>query len=81
MGMILAIILVIVVGGFALMAWLVYISVMILLALTAACFFVGFMIGDAIFGNAGAGILTGLLLTGVAWMAFAAWQNDKEKAE
>ena len=79
MGMILAILLVIVVGGFALMAWLVYISVMILLALTAACFFVGFMIGDAIFGNAGAGILTGLLLTGVAWMVFAASQGNKDK--
>lgn len=80
MGMILAILLVIVVGGFALMAWLVYISVMILLALTAACFVIGFLIGDAIFGNAGAGILTGLLLTGVAWMAFAAWQNGKKKS-
>lgn len=79
MGMILAILLVIVVGAFALMAWLVYISVMILLALTVACFVVGFMIGDAIFGNAGAGILTGLVLTGVAWMAFAASQDDKNK--
>ena len=80
MGMILAILLVIVVGGFALMAWLVYISVMILLALTAACFVIGFLIGDAIFGNAGAGALTGLVLTGVAWMAFAACHNDKKKS-
>jgi hypothetical protein len=78
MGMILAILLVIVVGAFALMAWLVYISAMILLALTAACFFVGFMIGNAVFDSAGAGALTGLVLTGVAWMVFAAWQNDEK---
>lgn len=79
MGMILAILLVIVVGGFALMAWLVYITAMILLALTVGCFVVGFMIGNAIFGNAGAGALTGLVLTGAAWMAFAASQDDKDK--
>ncbi len=79
MGIILAILLVIVVGAFALIAWLVYISIMILMALTVACFVVGFMIGDAIFGNAGAGILTGLVLTGVAWMVFAASQDDTKK--
>lgn len=78
MGMILAILLVLVVGGFALMAWLVYITALIFLALTVGCFFVGFMIGDAIFGNAGAGALTGLVLTGVAWMVFAASQDDEK---
>lgn len=79
MGMILAILLVIVVGGFALMAWLVYITAMILLALTVGCFVIGFMIGEGIFGNPGAGVLTGLVLTGVAWMAFATTNNDEKK--
>ena len=79
MGMILAILLVIVVGGFALMAWLVYITAMILLALTVGCFVVGFMVGEGIFGNPGAGVLTGLVLTGVAWMVFAGSQDDEKR--